>query len=91
MNCDQFEKWQKEKHEEDLREGNVDLSIEDFNIVRDMMAMEDNDEEFTPTGDGFGITKSGAVVFSNKDEVNYEKALRKQKYREYRKNKMRIS
>lgn len=76
-----FEKWQQEL----LEAGEIAMTEEEINIAMDMMANEtyyDLDNSHNPVEysmDGFGVTKSGDVVYTNKADVLYQKAVAKQR------------
>lgn len=71
-----FEQWQQEL----LEKGELAMTKEEFEIAMDMMALEEDltyDVEFEL--DGLGVTDRGDVVFTNKSDILYQKALQNQK------------
>lgn len=69
VTIEEFENWQNSFEKE--------LGIEEINLVSDMMAMEDDlYSKIVCVVDGFGLTKTGNIVYSNRDLIKYEKVLR---------------
>lgn len=99
MTPNQFEMWKKEE----LENGNVPLSQEDFELVMDMMAMQGLDE-YNPNDketqkntifkeDGMALvqTENGLKVFyTDLESVKYEHLLRKQRKQNYMKSKLHL-
>lgn len=78
-----FEKYK----QQNINEERIPLTSEEFNVAMDMLGVQDvylGEVEFQM--DGFGITLEGKVVYTNNDDINYQKAIIKQR----RKNRFKI-
>jgi hypothetical protein len=72
--------------EEYKKNEEIPLTNEEFQIALDMLSLEDNTEDIEFSLEGLGITKSGKVVFTNKEDIKYQKALVKQR----QKNRLKL-
>jgi len=82
ITADQFEQWQLNNiSEQEVEE-----------IILDMMSMEEDltSKVVYSDEDGLGITENGDVVYTNRDEVRFQKALKKQQKKAHQKTKFTL-
>lgn len=84
----EFEKYQ----EEAIKNGEMPLSKDDFNIVMDMMAMQGvvdlSNEKILFQEDGMALIEVEGelrTVYTDQDTIKYESLLREQKKKAYKK------
>jgi hypothetical protein len=103
MTPSEFEQWQEECKDENIEAGLTPLSNDDFNIIMDMMAMQElseynpNDSETKETTisvlDGIALVNTPLGLksyFTDLETIKYEQLIRKQKKKDFRKSKLTL-